>query len=293
MIKRTLFLVNPSDCSMRNAQFILVNKESGEEHSIPIEDVGYVVVENSRVSMSIPLMNALIRNNAILLFCDEKHMPSSILLSMDSNHVQSETIRYQIDAGLPLKKNLWKQIVEAKIRNQAHLLTSLGMEGDILKPYWNNVKSGDNDNREGVAANLYWDKLFGKDFLRDRYGADPNPLLNYGYAILRAATCRAIVGSGLLPQMGLFHKNRYNAFPLADDLMEPFRPFVDRIVLNCITEGLTSLEIEAKKKLLNVLTVDCLFGEVRRPLEIGLSMTTRSMVRCIKKESKELVLPEY
>lgn len=293
MIKRTLFLVNPCDCSLRNAQFVLVNRNSGEERSVPIEDVGYVIVENSRVSISIPLMNALVKNNAVISFCDEKHMPSSLLLSMDTNQVQAEVFRYQIDAGVPLKKNLWKQIVEAKIRNQASLLSSLGMDGGLLKPFWCNVKSGDSDNREGVAANLYWDILFGKGFTRERYGADPNPLLNYGYSILRAAMCRAIVGSGLVPLVGLFHKNRYNAFPLADDLMEPFRPYVDRIVVRCLEDGLPDLMVDSKKSLLGVLTVDCQFGKVRRPLAIGLSMTTSSLVKCLKGESRQITLPEY
>lgn len=291
MIKRTLFLVNPCVCTLRNSQFILVNKESGEERSVPIEDVGYVIVENGRVSMSVPLMNALVKNNAVVAFCDERHMPSSLLLSMASNHVQSEVFRYQLEAGLPLKKNLWKQIVEAKIRNQAALLTSLGLDGDVLKPYWLNVKSGDVDNREGTAANRYWDILFGKDFIRDRHGKDYNSLLNYGYAILRAATCRAIVGSGLLPLVGLFHKNRYNAFPLADDLMEPYRPYIDRIVVGCINDGIIDLQLEAKQRLLGSLTNDCQFDDMKRPLSIGLSLTTGSLVRCLRGEIKQLSLP--
>ncbi len=293
MIKRTLFLVNSCDCSLRNSQFVLINKDSGEEHTVPIEDIGYVVVENSRVSISIPLMNALVKNNVVISFCDERHMPSSLLLSMDSNKVQAEVFRYQIEAGAALKKNLWKQIVEAKIRNQASLLSSLNMDGELLKPYWSNVKSGDSDNREGVAANLYWDVLFGKGFTRERYGADPNPLLNYGYSILRAAMCRAIVGSGLVPLVGLFHKNRYNAFPLADDLMEPYRPYVDRSVVRCLEEGLPDLRVDSKKILLGVLTVDCQFGKVKRPLAIGLSMTTGSLVKCLKGESRQMALPDY
>lgn len=293
MIKRTLFLVNPSDCSLRNSQFIIVNCDSGEEHSIPIEDVGYVIVENNRVSMSIPLMNALVKNNAIVAFCDDRHMPLSLLLSMDSNQVQAEVFRYQVEAGAPLKKNLWKQIIESKIQNQASLLSGLGLDGARLKPYWSNVKSGDSDNREGVASNLYWDMLFGKCFTRERNGDSPNSLLNYGYSILRAATCRAIIGSGLFPLLGLFHKNRYNAFPLADDLMEPYRPFVDDIVISCLRKGLLDLQVESKKCLLNVLTSDCIMGDVKRPLAVGLSMTTGSLVRCLRGETKQLTLPAY
>ena len=243
------------------------------------------------VSFSVPAINALTDNNCAVVFCNALHMPSSMLMNLESNSVQSETYRHQIDASVPLKKNLWKQVVEAKIRNQANLLTELGRNGDVLKPYYSNVKSGDSDNREGIAAKIYWDSLFDGPFIRSRYGDEPNALLNYGYAILRAGMARAIMGSGLYPAFALFHKNRYNAFPLADDLMEPYRPYVDQIVCNLYADGKVTLDKESKQVLLRLLFIDTRFKEVTRPLEMGLTMTTASLAKCLRGEQKQLSFP--
>lgn len=153
----------------------------------------------------------------------------------------------------PLKKGLWKQIVETKIRNQAALLRKLGYDGDKLKPCYMNVKSADADNREGIAARIYWSELFGAEFYRSREGSPPNNLLNYGYTILRAAVARAIMGSGLFPAFGIFHRNRYNSFPLADDVMEPYRPYVDELVYQLYRNGNTQLTKKVKGELLRLL----------------------------------------
>lgn len=220
-------------------------------------------------------------------------MPSSMLMPLESNSVQGERYRDQVEASLPLKKGLWKQIVQMKIRNQSLLLTKLDRDGEKLKPFYTNVKSGDADNREGIAAKIYWDELFGDEFVRSRTGPDPNALLNYGYSILRAAMARAIVGSGLSPSFGLFHKNRYNAFPLADDLMEPYRPFVDAVVYQLLLDDKKELDSEVKQRLLRVLFADTEFEDCTRPLEIGLSMTTASLARCFSGEGKNLALPRF
>ncbi len=291
MVKRTLFFSNPCRLSLKNAQLVVENHTSGEIKTVPVEDIGVAVIENQMVSISIPAMNALVENNCAVVFCDARHMPSSMLMNLDSNSVQAETYRLQMDASIPLKKSLWKQVVEAKIRNQANLLIELGKDGDRLKPYYSNVKSGDSDNREGIAARLYWDELFDGNFIRSREGADPNPMLNYGYAILRAGIARAIMGSGLFPAFSLFHKNRYNAFPLADDLMEPYRPYVDQIVYSLFVEGVTSLDSTSKQALLRLMFIDTQFKEVTRPLEIGLTMTTASLVKCLRGEQKTLSFP--
>ena len=161
----------------------------------------------------------------------------------------NELFRFQIDASEPLKKNLWKQTIEAKIRNQAALLHKLGKNGNLLKPFYSNVKSGDPDNREGVAARIYWAEMYGPDFTRDRYGSWPNNLLNYAYIVLRAAVARALTGSGLLPTLGLFHHNRYNAFCLADDIMEPYRPFADEMIFTLFQEGDQELTTEVKTEI--------------------------------------------
>lgn len=270
----------------------ILEKDSGEMNSVPVEDVGIVVVENQRTTFSIPVLNALADNNSTVILCDKSTKPNSILLPLEGNSVQSEILKTQAKASVPLKKQLWKQLVTAKIRNQASMLDIAGKDGSVLKPYYSNVKSGDSDNREGVAAKMYWNSIFGEDFMRDASGSDGlNAMLNYGYTILRSAMCRAIVGSGLSLSYGLFHKSRYNAFPLADDLMEPYRPYVDCAVYDILRQGITGLERESKISLLKVLTCDTNFGENMRPLEIGLSYTTASLVKCLNGEIKALSLP--
>lgn len=291
MVKRTLLFASPCRLTLRNQQLVVENHESGEIRTVPVEDIGFVLIENQQVTITIPALNALSENNCAVVFCDVRHMPASMLMNLEANTVQAETYKYQIDASEPLKKNLWKQIVEKKIVNQARLLTELGKDGDRLKPFYSNVKSGDTDNREGIAARLYWTALFGEEFCRAREGGEPNPLLNYGYSILRAAMSRAIMGSGLYPAFGLFHKNRYNAFPLADDLMEPYRPYVDQCVYSIYRDGVTDLTTIVKQQLLSLLFADVQFDEVVRPLQMGLTMTTASLVRCFRRESKRLEYP--
>ncbi len=293
MIKRTLIFTSPCRVSYKNGQLVVENHETGEQKKAPVEDLGVVLIENQQVSITVPALNALSANNCAVVFCDSKHMPSSMLMPLDSNSVQGERYRDQVEASLPLKKSLWKQIVQMKIRNQSSLLTKVGRDGGKLKPFYTNVKSGDSDNREGIAAKIYWDELFGDEFVRSRTGPDPNSLLNYGYSILRAAMARAIVGSGLSPSFGLFHKNRYNAFPLADDLMEPYRPYVDAVVYQLLLDEKTELGPEVKQRLLRVLFADTVFEDCTRPLEIGLSTTTASLARCFSGEGKELSLPRF
>lgn len=291
MVKRTLFFGSSCRLSLKNAQLVIESKETGEIKTCPIEDIGYVVIEDQSVSITIPALNALSQNNSAVVFCDERRMPSSMLFNLDSNDVLAEVYKAQIEASVPLKKNLWKQIVSAKIENQARLLNELEKDGDRLKPLYMNVKSGDSDNREGIAARIYWKSLFGEDFIRTREGASPNDLLNYGYSILRAGMARAIMGSGLFPAFGLFHKNRYNAFPLADDLMEPYRPYVDQIVYQLYVTGKAKLDSLAKQELLRLLFKDTCFDSVTRPLEIGLSVTTASLVKCLKGDAKQIMFP--
>lgn len=291
MVKRSIFLTNPCRLYLRNQQMVVEIQSTGEVRTVPVEDIGFVLVENQQVGFTIPLLNALSENNCAVVFCNAQHMPVSMLMNLESNNVQAETYKFQIEASLPLKKNLWRQLVEQKIVNQAALMNEIGAEGDKLKPLYSNVKSGDADNREGVAAKIYWDSIFGNEFVRTRFGGDPNPLLNYGYSILRAATARALMGSGLYPAFGLFHKNRYNAFPLADDLMEPYRPYVDQLVVDMVRSGQDTLTIDTKQRLLSILFVDVRFDDLTRPLQMGLSVTTASLARCLRGESKRLELP--
>lgn len=259
--------------------------------TIPVEDIGMVLLENQQISITMPLLNALADNNAAVIVCADMMMPNAMMLNLNSNSVQGERYRCQINASEPLKKNLWKQTVESKIRNQAALLDKLDKDGSVLKPYWQNVKSDDSDNREGTAAKIYWNALFGKEFTRLRTGDSPNEMLNYGYTILRAAVARALMGSGLFPAFGIHHRNRYNAFPLADDIMEPYRPFVDEIVFDLYANGERELTKDVKTEILKLLYVDTMFDKVSRPLEIGLSMTTASLFKCFAGEQKRVIYP--
>ena len=292
MLKRTLLFTSPVYLSMKNGQLVVCFKDTPDEkHTIPIEDIGYVIIDNPMVSITMPLINVLADNNVALIFCNEKGMPHAMLQNLDTHTLQCEVLNTQIGVGEVLKKKLWKQTVEAKIKNQSKLLTKLGKDGNVLKPYYCNVKSGDSDNREGLAARIYWNCLFGNDFVRDRNLPGINALLNYGYTILRSATARALMGSGLLPSIGIFHHNRSNAFPLADDIMEPYRPYVDEIVYEMYHEGMTELNQKSKSSLLHVLTCDTHFTKVTRPLSIALTMTAASLVKCYAKELDKINYP--
>lgn len=292
MVKRTLSFSNPCILSLKNCQMVIKMKDDPDFiRTIPVEDIGFVLLENQQISITLPLLNALADNNAAVIVCTDKMMPNAMLLNLDSNSVQGERYRDQINASEPLKKNLWKQTVEAKIRNQAALLDKLDKDGSQLKPYWQNVKSGDTDNREGIAAKIYWDALFGDDFMRYRSGVSPNEMLNYGYTVLRAAVTRSLMGSGLFPAFGIYHRNRYNAFPLADDIMEPYRPYVDEIVFDLYANGEQELNKDVKAELLKLLYVDTVFDKVTRPLDLGLSVTTFSLAKCFSGDQKKILYP--
>lgn len=292
MSKRAVFFSTPYCLSLKYNQMVICTREMPEiQKKIPIEDLGFVVLEHQQSSVTLPLLNALCSNNVVVILCGNDCMPHAMLSVLDSNSTQGETYRAQVEAGEPLKKGLWKQVVECKIRNQAQLLDSVGRDGNILKPYYMNVKSGDVDNREGIAARLYWAELFGTGFTRSREGEPPNNLLNYGYTILRAGVARALTASGLLPAFGIFHRNRYNAFPLADDIMEPYRPFVDMTVFKLFTEGQTDLTKENKSILLRVLFCDTTFGNSQSPLDVALTTTTASLAKCFAGKLKKISFP--
>lgn len=293
MLKRTLVFSSPVNLSLRNCQLVMTYKDSPDDcQTIPIEDIAVVMIENQMATASMPLLNALVDSNVSVVLCNNKGMPNAMLQNLDSHNLQGEILRSQMEAGEVLKKQLWKQIVEAKIKNQALLLSKLGKRGDKLKPYYSNVKSGDTDNREGIAARIYFQELFGEEFIRDRTRPGVNAYLNYGYTILRASVARALVSSGLFPAIGIFHRNRSNAFPLVDDIMEPYRPYVDEIVYEMWqTRVIEELDREAKAKLINVLYCDTKFKNVTRPLQVGLSISSASLAKCFAKDEIKLSFP--
>ena len=294
MLKRTLFFGSPHHLKTKNNQLIAINKETGLIKQIPIEDIGFIVFEHPALSFTQSVLQLLNENNTAVIFCNKQYLPTSMLLNLDSNHVQSEMFRYQIDASQPLKKQLWQQTIKQKIRNQAQHLKQLGKNEIPLLKFATNVLSNDVTNQEARAAKYYWKYMFENiDFRRDRFGDFPNNLLNYGYIILRSAVARALVSSGLLPTLGIHHHNKYNAFCLADDIIEPYRPFVDKIVLQIMDEekDITELTPAIKAKLLGILTIDISINKNKRPLMVGLSETTASLAQCFKGTRKIIKYP--
>ncbi len=309
MIKKTLYFGNPAYLSMRNKQMVvklpevensnaaqIIKKES--VRTIPIEDIGVVVLDNKQITITQGLMAALLDNNTAVVTCDSRRMPAGMLLPLEGNTLHNERFRSQIEASLPLRKQLWQQTVKAKIENQAFCLQKNTPKSHApLHVMARDVKSGDPDNYEAQAAVYYWKNIFTDkpDFIRAQEGPTPNNLLNYGYAILRAIIARALVGSGLLPVYGIHHHNRYNAFCLADDIMEPYRPFVDNLVIDVmermeITEDLTT---EIKREMLAIPVIDVMINSKRSPLMVAAAQTTASLAKCFSGELRKIAYPEF
>ena len=301
MIKRTLFFGNPAYLSTRNEQLVvkLTDAMTQEEvtRTIPIEDIGVVVLEDRQITITNGALDALLKNNCAVITCNEKHMPTGLLLSLEGHTLQSERFGQQIEASLPLKKQLWQQTVQAKIRNQGVLLKRLyEVENRCMLAWAKEVKSGDSENLEGRAAAYYWKNMFPDEgvFKRDREGDAPNNLLNYGYAILRAVVARALVASGLLPTLGVHHHNRYNAYCLADDIMEPYRPYVDEVVAEILRSGMDCSELtpEIKKRLLVIPVREVHINGQRSPLMLAVTQTSASLSKCFSGELRKIVYPE-
>ncbi len=314
MIKKTLYFGNPAYLSLKMSQMIIKlpeienNKTLPErikvnsEISKPIEDIGIVVLDNKRITITQGLVEALLENNCALITCDGKSMPVGLMLPLCGNSIQSERFKDQIDASLPLKKQLWQQTVRSKIDNQAKVLEACTDINIRCMSRWSaDVRSGDADNLEGRTAAYYWKSLFSEiegleHFTRGREGVPPNNLLNYGYAILRAVVARALVTSGMLPTLGIHHHNRYNAYCLADDIMEPYRPYVDKLVFGIVgdvgIEGIQDLSKEIKARLLSIPTIDVVVSGKRSPLMVAVSQTTASLYKCFSGEMRRIAYPE-
>lgn len=296
MIKRTLCFSNPAYLSLKNQQLSIQLDKSDEKRTVPIEDIAYVLLDHQQITITHGAIAALLENNAAIITCNSRHLPIGLMLPLEGNTLQSERFQNQIEASLPLRKQLWQQTIEYKIRNQATLLKKLhNCEVRNMLAWANEVRSGDNTNLEGRAAAYYWSKMFPDqdNFTRDREGIYPNAMLNYGYAILRAVVARALVGSGLLPTLGIHHHNRYNAYCLADDIMEPYRPFVDQLVCNLIQlyPGQEEITTEIKRHLLTIPTLDVFISGQRSPLMIAVSQTTASLAKCFNGELRRIIYP--
>ncbi|SHJ52782.1 type II CRISPR-associated endonuclease Cas1 [Flavobacterium haoranii] len=297
MIKRTLFFGNPAYLSTKNEQLV-VNYPDEEQaaKTVPIEDIGVIVMENQQITVTNGLLEKLITNNVAVINCNQQHMPIGLLMPLNGHSEQSERFRTQIHASLPLKKNLWQQTVTAKILNQASVLQTRGVPTQNMKHWAKSVTSGDTQNHEARAAAYYWQQLFPMEgFNRHQNGIPPNNLLNYGYAILRGVTARALIGSGMHPTFGIFHRNKYNAYCLADDIMEPYRPFVDALVLDLLVKHVSVEELttEIKKDLLGIIATDVVLDGKRSPLLVAMSRTTNSLYECFSGESRKILYPDY
>lgn len=310
MIKKTLYFGNPAYLSLKNSQMQIrlpevecstslnVEFKKRAERTIPIEDIGVVIIDNKQITFTHGLLEVLLENNCAVITCDNRHMPMGLLLPLDGNTIQSERFKNQISASIPLRKQLWQQTVQQKIANQAEALSrNSGYESKCLQKWSNDVRSGDPDNLEARAAAYYWKHFFPNvdNFVRDRDGECPNELLNYGYAILRAVIARGLVSSGLLPTLGIHHHNRYNAYCLADDIMEPYRPFVDQLVFQIIKEHGISVDLtkEIKAKLLSIPILDVTICGKRSPLMIAVGQTTASLAKCFDGEMRKISYPAF
>ncbi len=285
MIAQTIYV--QSQCHLRTKLHQLELCKDDTVSTIPIEDIGILILDHPQISYTTTLVEKLLEHNVQLVYCDTKHMPHGMLTPLRGNQRQQQIHNVQLGASKPVKKKLWQHIVRAKIHNQMLALCARQKDFDALRGLTRTVQSGDTTNCEALAARLYWSRFFDivPNFKRSPQGVYPNSLLNYGYAILRAAVARALVSSGLLVTHGIHHHNKYNAFCLADDIMEPYRPFVDIIVYDTVQEYFgQDLDIpHIKKAMLSVLTSNAVGNKEIHPLQIALSLTTASLVRYFEK----------
>jgi CRISPR-associated protein Cas1 len=295
MIKRTLYFGNPCYLKKKQDQLMVDFPEEGmESKSVPIEDIGIVILDNPRITITQAALAAVNENNAVIVNCNEKHLPHALMLTTSSHHAYTEKLRFQLESTLPLRKNLWQQTVAAKINNQATLLDSWGVDTENMKYWAKHVKSGDPENMEARAAAFYWGK-YHEGFKRHRFGDPPNNLLNYGYAILRAVVARALVASGMLPAVGIHHRNKYNPYCLADDIMEPYRPWVDQLVLEICegNEDIEELTPELKRELLSIPVMDVYIEKQKSPLMVGMQRTSASLMQCFEGSTRKIIYPVF
>lgn len=308
MIKRTLYFGNPAYLSKKNEQLLvrlpeveindslseIIKKEA--QATIPIEDIGVVILDHPQVIITQGVIESLLSNNVAFVTCDRTHHPTGLMLNLAGNTLQAAKFRAQIEASLPLQKQLWQQTVKAKILNQARFLERNGEEAANLKKWAGDVRSDDAGNLEARAAAYYWKHVFPEipGFRREREGMPPNALLNYAYAILRAVIARSLVGSGLLPTLGIHHRNQYNHYCLADDIMEPYRPFADAAIAEMVKNGedYSQLTPSVKRQLLGVATVDVLLDGERNPLTVAAQRTTASLAKCFEGKAKKIIYPK-
>lgn len=295
MLYRSIYIGNPAYLKLKDKQLKVTDPETKEEKgSVPIEDIGLLMLDHYQITLSHQLIQELMKNNVILISCDERHLPLAGMLPFSGNSLFSERVKTQIEVSEPLKKQLWKQTIECKIQNQLKVLEQLDKYASPMYEYLKQVKSGDTTNMEGIAAQHYWKYLIDNDFLRERFGDYPNPFFNFGYGVLLSIMARALVDTGLLLILGIFHRNKYNPYCLASDIMEPYRPIVDLLVMKWLQlhPEKQCLDKESKTFLLQIATQDVNIEKLVRPLIVGVKMTASSLLKCYTGEKRQISYPE-
>lgn len=295
MLYRSVYIGNPAYLKLKDKQLKVTDPETKEEKgNIPIEDIGLLMLDHYQITLSHQLIQELMKNNVILISCDERHLPLAGMLPFSGNSLFSERVKVQMEISEPLKKQLWKQTIECKIQNQLRVLEQLGKYAAPMYEYLKQVKSGDTSNMEGIAAQHYWKYLIDNDFLRERFGDYPNPFFNFGYGVLLSIIARALVDTGLLLVLGIFHRNKYNPYCLASDIMEPYRPIVDLLVMKWLQlhPEKQNLDKESKAFLLQIATKDVTIEKLVRPLIVGVKMTASSLLKCYTGEKRQISYPE-
>ena len=291
-MKRIIEISKKSYLSIENKQLV-INQNNVEVGKVPMEDVGKIILDNSSITITQAVLVLSQKNNIALVVCDEKHLPTSILLPItEGNKLHSKVLKGQVEIRLSTKKRLWQDIVRQKILNQAGTLRLFDLDYRHLSAMVLRVKSGDTNNMEATAARYYWKTLFGDEFRRNPESSGINALLNYGYSIIRASIARALVGTGLHPALGIHHQSQYNGLALADDLMEPFRPWIDQKVKEIAGQGIEpEINRETKQNLLAILESDVQYREESCSFLNCLGFLASDLKQAILTDTKALTWP--
>ena len=292
MIGRVIEIANDGRHLSKSRGFMVVSGDGVEDGRVPLDDIGVLLCSARGLTYSNNLMTELAGRGVGVVLCGPNYLPIAWLWPLEGNHVQTLRMRCQLEASKPLNKRLWQAIVRAKITQQDNTLCLLGVQGGGLKALVGRVRSGDTGNVESQAARRYWPLLFGSGFRRERFGDMPNPLLNYGYTVLRSAVARAVVSAGLHPSLGVHHHNRNNSMCLVDDLMEPFRPVVDYTVVQLVRYGCEEVTTEAKRALAGILTVDMNSDRGVSPLQTCLERAAQSLAISFEDKISSLIFPD-
>jgi CRISPR-associated protein Cas1 len=294
VIRKTIEIVTPGTRLSISHRQLVIERPGEEKRTLPCEDIGVLIVDHPQVTYTHSVFTALIEHSAAVILCGPNHLPAGLLLPLDAHTTQTERHRAQAEASEGVKNRVWQLLIAAKLRQQAAVLAHFSGNDAGLSEMARRVRPGDPDNLEAMGAQRYWPRLFGQNFRRFRDGPPPNNLLNYGYAIVRAGIGRAIAAAGLIPTLGVHHRNRGNPFCLADDLLEPYRPFVDWRVKGMLAEIPPPAELDrsAKTALLTLFNETVVVGGRRLPLLLAFHASAASLCRALTEGSRDLVLPE-